>query len=978
MQKRRFLFLGILPLTMGCAAGLNIHDYLSYNQEEYPLSDQVTEIELNKIPMRVEILDEDTIRFEYKYYSPIYKKLGFLDRDTFLVPFRHKYHGISEIPTVIEQDNKCTISFKQTMIEIDTSDTSCRNFAHITIKRNNEVVYKTDEGLTNSDINSGDLPTPGIDTSKAHRLIDYPRVLIPNDGYSTLSAQKHPELATTGGYEIQDQKDLYVMIHEGDARKLRNLYNKLAGPSEMVRLAALGAWDSRYYPYNEHTVQLEVDNYHKYGLPLDNFVIDTDWRKAVSGAGYDVNTDLFPDMRGTISKLHAQNIEVMFNDHPEPVVSGMNVLGGQEIYNRNYNLQKILDLGLDTWWYDRNWSTALISPTIKDGVELIRHETWGDYIFNDVTKQYYQSVAGNKDKYRRPTAMSNLVDVQNGSWDGTKDSASHRYSFQWTGDTNPDNLPTEINNVIKAGNNGIPYMSSDLAGHNVYVASNYYYARWIQYGAFSPIFRIHCTRDLPIHCQPWYRLEDNDAWEKDDNAVTRFKKYIDMRYRLMPLFYQLANENYETGLPIARALAFNYPDDENVKGMEDEWMLGNNILFAPLSEQESRRNIITDGEWTAHYHLLNEDNTGHYPINDDYNTEYKDPTSQEFETIGSNIPSGTKLNLNLEDLIRTDLGRNVGFVAKFEGDFIPTHDATNLKFTGSVDDGVYVVIDGQTPYTSEWCDGSTRHFNTGINLTKGTKYHTTIYYYQNTSGGNLSLFEEGDHKSVNIANEVKSVYLPKGKWYDPFHNYYYDCSEGGSWTENLTDDTLRTYDADQSPIFIRLGGMIPLVDNAPTTKDINWRNLYYDVYPSADESKSDSSYFYEDDYDSIGYQVGEYRKSNYGYHYEVDNNGYRKVIIDLGGANGSFDNDFEVTDRSYTLRIHNADNKFLNANIVSATVNGKEVEHPIDEGNVTSMPFNTHGKMNDTDEVTLITVPFDSVRKSHQIVITYSPITEER
>lgn len=972
-MKKRYLFvLAVLPLSTGCVAGQNIYNYLTPDSSDYRLSNDVTKIELDDINLRVEILDKDTIRFETKYTDPVRNASYYTDRNTFLIPARDTYHGIGDDYKVDEDGNRCVITFNGNKDQIIINKTRFKNYSNITIRRNGKEVYNSGDGLSTKDINNGDLPVPGKDEASAYRLIDYPRILIPNGGYNPVSKYEVPQFYDTNGYEIQDTKDLYVMLYDNDAIKLRRLYNKLAGPAEMVRLATLGAWDSRYYPYNEHTVQLEVDNYHKYGLPLDNFVIDTDWRFAVSGTGYNVNTDLFPDMPRTLASLHAQNLEVAFNDHPEPVRSGANVLEVDEVENRYKNLRKILDMGLDTWWYDRNWSTSLVSP-VRDaeGNDLIRHETWGDYLFNDITRQYYRDKARGNPNYRRPTTMTNLVDVANGTWNGTKDTASHRYSFQWTGDTVPDELPTEINNVVKAGNNGVAYMSSDLAAHTGDVASNYYYSRWIQYGALSPIFRIHCTRDLPIHCQPWYRLEDNDAWEGDPEAVTRFKKYVDMRYRLIPLFYQLANENYETGLPLARALAFKYPNDKNVAGMEDEWMLGNNILFAPLSEHENQSAIVTGGEWTVKYHNLQKDDTGHYPLNTE-GDDWTNPTTHEDKDFeySKTIATGTPLTFNDMTIDLPEGVQKMGHVAKFTGSFTPTADFEGLHLTGSVDDGIYVIIEDQNggTFTSEWKDGSERKFNTGITLEKGKTYKATIYYYQNTGGGVMKLFEEGKQLEHTVeATEIKSVYLPKGDWYDPFHDVYYHSE--GQWTEELASKDNRTYSVDQNAIFIRLGGMIPLVENAPTTKDINWKKVYYDVYPSTDATIADSSYLYEDDHDSVAYQNGEYRKSQYDYHLTEDDN-YRYVNINLGGADGYYGDDYKVTDREYILRVHSLED-FKNANIESIMVDGEAKKGVLVTCENGKMPFGINFKANENDEITEISVPKSSVRKAHQIVIKY-------
>src|SRR5699024_8947195 len=122
----------------------------------------------------------------------------------------------------------------------------------------------------------------------------------------------------------------------------------------------------------EEAKQLILD-YEKHDVPLDNMVIDTDWRDCADGWGYDINTKLFPDMKRFLDFAHAHGVEVMFNDHPEPV-EGAHVFAPKEIAYREEKLQSLMGLGLDTWWYDRNWSTSLISPTRN-----IRHETFGLY-----------------------------------------------------------------------------------------------------------------------------------------------------------------------------------------------------------------------------------------------------------------------------------------------------------------------------------------------------------------------------------------------------------------------------------------------------------------------------------------------------------------------------------------------------------------------------------------------------------------------
>ena len=122
------------------------------------------------------------------------------------------------------------------------------------------------------------------------------------------------------------------------------------------------------------------------------------------------------------------------------------IIQNQEVAFREEKLQGILKLGLDYWWYDRNWSTHLnsIDPFIKP-------ETMGDYLFSDITKHYFQKAAKNEEIYKRPIIMSNVNNILNGQYEGILDSASHRYSIQWTGDiqSSLNALNKEVQSLIR-------------------------------------------------------------------------------------------------------------------------------------------------------------------------------------------------------------------------------------------------------------------------------------------------------------------------------------------------------------------------------------------------------------------------------------------------------------------------------------------------------------------------------------------------
>lgn len=520
--------------------------------------------------IKVEILDDSTIRLQKESGG------GFLDENTFFIPRRGAYKGPKEKVESKKEGDRLSIYWGNRELRIPLKADSYKEI-ELWLKGEKAYEYAYKENVS-------DLGRPGL-TPQVYQVTDGPRIIVPSHGYRADSTS-----SSTSDYAIDPSYDVYLLIPEGDPLLLRRLYVALTGRIPLLRLANLGAWDSRYYAYSEESAKEELDRYDELDLPLDNFVIDTDWRSSyvVGGAGYEVNKELFPDMEGFLSLVHRRGIEVMFNDHPEPVKGTTSVLSPSEVEYRRKNLQALLKIGVDTWWYDRNWSVALLAP---EGT--FDKETWGAYLYTDVTKAFYKDNACAGAFPRRGVVMSNVDNVVNGKWIGIDNTASHRYPFQWTGDTfcQPECLRQEVANIVKGGYEGIAYINSDIGGHNGDVSPELY-IRWVQYGALSPIFRPHSTNSpLQKYRQPWLYGE---------KAIGIFRDYLKMRYRLIPYLYALSFEAYVDGLPLIRALDFHYPKDPKAY-RDDEYLIGKSLLFAPITEEGGglvkRKLYLPKGRW---------------------------------------------------------------------------------------------------------------------------------------------------------------------------------------------------------------------------------------------------------------------------------------------------------------------------------------------------------------------------------------------
>lgn len=401
-------------------------------------------------------------------------------------------------------------------------------------------------------VNSGELPDLA-ETPEAFAVADNPRLTVAKDG--SLSSP-------------QEVEDIYILICKKDFKLLRKLFVAVFGQSELVRLSTLGYWNSKYYAYTQEEAQQTILEHKLHGVPLDVFVVDTDWRKNKNGVGYEVNDELFSDMRAFLRFAHQHNVEVALNDHPELCRGAKSCIDPVEMDYRRQKLTELLEMGADYLWYDRNWKNGLVSPTDK-----IHAESLGMYIYRLATAQKNAADSQSKRIFRRPVIMGNVDNIRNGEYVAINDSADHRFSVQWTGDTNSGytDLYREITNMVRTGNNCVAYVSSDCGGH-MGNPTKEEFVRWNQFCALSPIYRPHCTKNVERTREPW---------QYDAETEEIVKNYINMRYNLLPIIYKNAFVNYLSGIPIFKSLAFCYPEDKRAQKIYDQYMLGNNLLIAP-------------------------------------------------------------------------------------------------------------------------------------------------------------------------------------------------------------------------------------------------------------------------------------------------------------------------------------------------------------------------------------------------------------
>jgi alpha-glucosidase (family GH31 glycosyl hydrolase) len=247
--------------------------------------------------------------------------------------------------------------------------------------------------------------------------------------------------------------------------------------------------------------------------------------------------------------------------------------------------KQLMDIGVDGWWPDQG--DGLDGPS-----RLNRHR-----MYWEGTQLYRPN--------QRPYALHRNASPGVQRFGG----------FIWSGDVQSrwDTLATHVPVAINTTLSGLPYWGTDIGGF--YPTSEYtgeLHVRWFQFGAFCPLFRAH-GRNWHLRL-PWgwnkgfladggpeetrnFRLDPALLKNADVEPICR--KYLELRYRMMPYLYTAVRDCCETGLPIMRALWLHYPDDVTAIARGDEYLWGRDILVAPVVEKgaTSRRAYLPRGTW---------------------------------------------------------------------------------------------------------------------------------------------------------------------------------------------------------------------------------------------------------------------------------------------------------------------------------------------------------------------------------------------
>ena len=410
------------------------------------------------------------------------------------------------------------------------------------------------------------------------------------DDESGFRARSYPEV------------DLYFFGYGRDyLGALKDFYH-LTGQPPLLPRYALGNWWSRYWPYTSQEYTDLMDRFKAEGVPLAVSVIDMDWHKTAIPArfgsgwtGYSWNRDLIPDPAAFLNGLHERGLKVTLNVHPAdgirafedayPMVAKRLGLDAEKEEAASFDFYSpafreayfedvhhpLEDQGVDFWWID--WQQG--SHGKMDPLWLLNH-----YHYLDNCR----------------TGQAGLILSRYGG------PGSHRYPIGFSGDTivTWESLAFQPYFTSTASNIGYTWWSHDIGGHMRGYYDEDLVLRWLQFGVFSPINRLHSSFNAFNSKEPWFYSPE---------TCRLMKRYLRLRHSLLPYLYTMNVATHEEGLPLVQPLYYHYPNQEDAYEAKNQYFFGSELMVAPITEaldpvyhSASVSVWFPDGVWYDFFH----------------------------------------------------------------------------------------------------------------------------------------------------------------------------------------------------------------------------------------------------------------------------------------------------------------------------------------------------------------------------------------
>jgi hypothetical protein len=388
------------------------------------------------------------------------------------------------------------------------------------------------------------------------------------------------------------RRDINIFAYGTDFEQALRAYYDVSGTPSLLPRWALGNWWSRYHRYTDAQYLELMDRFAADDLPFSVAVVDMDWHHVDSvpprfgngWTGYSWNRELFPDPEAFLGRLHQRDLRVALNLHP---ADGVRAFEDQyrpmaEALGRNPESEEPIPFdpvdpaflkayfevlhhpletqGVDFWWIDWQQGQSSRLPGV-DPLWILNHFHYLDSCRTGAPGMTFSRYAG---------------------------PGSHRYAVGFSGDAviSWASLAFQPEFTATAANIGYAWWSHDIGGHINGIRDDDLATRWVQFGAFSPIMRLHSASNAFIRKEPWHFPPEPRAAMGD---ALRF------RHRLVPYLHTM-NHRAAAGTPLVRPMYHLLPDREEAYRVPNQFAFGTELIVAPIVEPRDRTTLLGSAE----------------------------------------------------------------------------------------------------------------------------------------------------------------------------------------------------------------------------------------------------------------------------------------------------------------------------------------------------------------------------------------------
>ena len=450
----------------------------------------------------------------------------------------------------------------------------------------------------------------GTSTEQAYKNIPF---FLSNKGYGVLV--NHPERVsmefgtenvTKTSFCVKGGSLDYFFFNGPTMKDVLMRYTDLSGKPALPAPWTFGLWLSTSFTtnYDEETVMSFIDGMLDRGIPLRTFHFDCFWMKGFHWSDFVWDEEVFPDPAGMLSRIKAKGLNICVWINPyigqESVLFAEGTEKGYFVKRPNGDvwqwdmwqpgmalvdftnpaackwyqdkLEALLDMGVDCFKTDFG-ERIPVNCVYHDGSDPEKMHNFYTYLYNKTVYDLLERKRGKGEAVL--FARSATVGGQ-------------KFPVHWGGDCWSDYVSMEesLRGGLSLLMSGFGFWAHDIGGFE-HTSTADVYKRWVAFGLLSSHSRLHGSQS--------YRV----PWLYDEEAVDVVRAFTRLKASLMPYLYKTSIDTSRSGVPTMRSMVLEYTEDRNCWYLDKQYMLGDNLLVAPIFNDQSLGSFyLPKGTWT--------------------------------------------------------------------------------------------------------------------------------------------------------------------------------------------------------------------------------------------------------------------------------------------------------------------------------------------------------------------------------------------